>query len=214
MNKLDFKSPATSLASSSASHSNPETTRRLIVLFPASEIDTPDLDHQIWEIARSLKLNVLFLSLSNDYKVEAQLRRKLINMAAMIKDPFVSTDIMIGYGNDWVGQVRKVWQAGDIMACYSGQKVGLMRRPIDQVLKSSLDATVYILSDLQPVTNPISKFISTALYWLGPSTIIAGFLWAEVDIVRLPQDWAHHALIYACILVEVVLLWLWNLLFT
>src|SRR3989304_3858114 len=123
MNKLDV-SPHT-FALSPVSHSDPSTRShrpdvlsggqrpnpapRLIVLFPASETDTPDLEHRIWEIARSLHLNVLLLSLTSDYDEEAQLRRKLITMAAVIKDPYVSTDIMIEHGNDWVKQVRKVW---------------------------------------------------------------------------------------------------------
>jgi len=187
---------------------NPE--RRLIVLFPASETDTPDLAHRIWEIARSLQLNVLLLSLSNDFEEEAQLRRKLITMAAIIKDPNVSTDIMIGYGNDWVRQVRKIWRAGDILACYAGQKVGLMRKSLDQVLRSSLEAPIYILSDYNPARNPNSSFISRASSWLGSLSIIGGFLWAEVKIVQLPQDWAHTALLYFSVVVEIALVWAWN----
>jgi len=222
MNKLAVSPPTLTL--SPASHSDPSTLpsvagqrpgpgRRLIVLFPALETDTPNLAHRIWEIARSLQLNVLLLSLSNDYEEEAQLRRKLITLAAIIKDPYVSTDILIEHGNNWVGQVRKIWQAGDIVACYAGQKVGLMRKPLDQVLRSSLEATIYILSDYQPSTNPNSTFISRASSWIGSLAIIGGFLWAEVKIVQLPQDWAHTALIYACVFVEIALIYLWNSLF-
>ena len=221
MNKLDVSphiftlSPTSQLDSStrSASAQRPEPGRRLIVLFPASETDTPDLEHRIWEIARSLHLNVLLLSLTSDYDEEAQLRRKLITMAAVIKDPYVSTDIMIEHGNDWVKQVRKVWMEGDIVACYAGQKVGIMRKSLDQVLKSNLKATIYILSNYQPAVNQNSKFISQALFWSGSLAIIGGFLWAEVKIVQLPQDWAHDALIYSCVIVEIVLIFLWNSLF-
>ncbi len=212
MNKLDV-SPHT-FALSPASHSDPNPAPRLIVLFPASETDTLDLEHRIWEIARSLKLSVLLLSLTNDFDDEAQLRRKLITMAAVIKDPNVPTDIMIEHGNDWVGQVRKVWRAGDILACYAGQKVGVMRKSLDQVLRSSLEATIYILSDYHPARNPNSTFISRSLLWLGSLAIIGGFFWAEVEIAQLPQDWTHAALIYVCIFVEVTLIYLWNSLFS
>jgi hypothetical protein len=57
-----------------------------------------------------------------------------------------------------------------------------IRKPLNQVLRSSPKATIYILSDYQPVRNPNSKFISQALYWLGSMIIIGGFLWAEVKI--------------------------------
>jgi hypothetical protein len=212
MNKLDVNLPALTL--SPASHPDPEHGRRLIVLFPASETDTPNLSHRIWEIARSLQLNVLLLSLSNDFDEEPQLRRKLITMASIIKDPNVSTEIMIEHGNDWVGQVSKIWQAGDVLACYAGQKVGLMRKPLDQVLTSSLNAPIYFLSDYQPVQNPNSIFISRAIPWAGSLAILGGFLWVEVKIVQLPQDWAHTALLYFSIVVEFALVWVWNSIFS
>jgi hypothetical protein len=211
MNKLDI-SPHT-FTLSPASHADPSPAPRLIVLFPTSETDTPDLEHRIWEIARSLNLNVLLLGLTTDFAEEAQLRRKLITMAAVIKDPNVSTDILIEHGNDWVRQVRKIWQTGDVVACYAGQKVGLMRKPLDQILRSDLEATIYFLSDYKPTANPNSTFISQAASWVGSLAIIGGFLWAEVWIVQLPQDWAHTALIYVCVLVEFALIYLWNSLF-
>jgi len=211
MNKLDLSSPTFTL--SPASQLDPNPGRRLIVLFPASEADTPDLVHRIWEIARSLHLNVLLFSLSNDLSEESQLRRKLITMAAVIKDPNVSTDIMIEHGNDWAGQVKKIWQAGDILACYAGQKVGLMRKPLDQILRSSLEAPIYILSDYQSAGNPTPAFISRASSWVGSLTLIGGFLWAEVKIVQLPRDWAHTALLYFCVVVEIALVWAWNSIF-
>jgi hypothetical protein len=211
MNKLDV-SPHT-FTLSPAPHVDLNSGRRLIVLFPASETNALNLSHRIWEIAQSLKLNVLLLSLSNDFDEEAQLRRNLVTMAAVIKGPNVSTDIMIEHGNDWVRQVKKIWQAGDILACCAGQKVGFMRKPLDQVLKSDLDATIYLLSDYQPVQNPRPAFLSQATFWIGSLAIVGGFLWAEVKIVQMPQDWAHTTLMYISIFVETALIWFWNSLF-
>jgi hypothetical protein len=211
MNKLDVSSPT--FAISPASSSNPGSAPRLIVLFPASEFDTPDLEHRIWEIARSLQLNVLLLSLTNDFDEELQVRRKLITMAAMIKDPFVSTEFMIAPGSDWVRQVKKLWRKGDIVACYANQKVGIMRKALDQILRSSLNISVYILADPQPVKDSKSTFLTQFSFWLGALAIIGGFFWAEARLVQLPQDWAHSALIYVCIFAEFVLLLLWNSLF-
>lgn len=212
MTKLAISPPALTL--SPASFSDPGPARRLIVLLPATDTEPPNLSHRIWELAQTHKLKVLLFSLSNDYEEEAQLRRKLIALAAVIRDPYVSTDLLIGHGRNWVKQVKKIWQAGDVVACYAGQKVGLLQKPLDQLLRSSLDAPIYILSDYQPARNPNSKLISQASGWLGSLVIIGGFLWAEVRIVLLPQDWAHSALIYACVFVEIILIWLWNYLFT
>jgi hypothetical protein len=212
MNELDVSSPALTL--SIVSHADPNSGRRLIVLFPASETNTPDLSNRIWEIAQSLGLNVLILSLSNDFAEESQIRRKLIGMAAIIRDPSISTEIMIAHGNDWLKQVTKIWHEGDILACFSGYKVGFMRKPLDQILGSSLKAPIYILSDYQPTTNPNSTFILQSMPWVGSLAILIGFLWAEVKIVQLPQDWAHTTLIYVCMFLEAALIYFWNSLFT
>jgi len=211
MNKLDVSPHALTLISTVHLDENPGP--RLIVLFPASETDSPDLSHRIWEIARSSHLNVLLFGLSNTYEEETQLRRKLVTLAAMITDPFISTEIVTEHGNDWVGQVRNIWRAGDIVACYAGQKVGILRKPLDQVLKSSLETTIYILSDYQPAGNRKPTFTLQLSFWLGSLGILLGFLWTEMKIVHLPQDWAHNALLYLAIFVEVSLLWVWNSIF-
>jgi len=212
MNKPDVSSPP--FAISPASHSDSEPAPRLIVLFPASEPDTHDLENRIWEIARSLQLNVLLLSVTNDFEEEYQLRRKLITMSAMIKDPFVATDILIEHGNDWVKQVKKIWRKGDIVACYANQKAGLMRKTLDEILRSSLNMPVYILADSQSVKSSKPGVLSQVLFWSGTLAILGGFFWAEAQLVKLPQDWAHSALLYVCVFIELVLILLWNSLFS
>ena len=222
MNKLDVSSPA--FAISPASHPDPSTRSasaqrlepapRLIVLFPTSEPASPDLENRIWEIARSLQLNVLLLSVTNDFDEEPQLRRKLITMAAMIKDPYVSTEIMIEHGSDWVRQVKKLWRKGDIVACYANQKAGVMRKTLDQILRSSLNMPVYILADTQSVKSSKPRLLSQVIFWSGALAIIGGFFWAEALLIKLPQDWAHSALIYVSVFVELALISLWNSLFT
>ena len=212
MNKLDVISQTSAISPSS--HVDPEPAPRLIVLFPASEPDSPDLENRIWKIARSLQLNVLLLSVTNDFDEESHLRRKLITMAAIIKDPYVSTDILIEHGTDWVTQVKKLWQRGDIVACYTNQKVGIMRKALDEILRSSLNMPVYILADTQSVKSSKPGFLSQVLFWSGALAIIGGFFWAEAQFVKLPQDWAHSALIYVCVFAELAIISLWNSLFT
>ena len=214
MNHLDSKLRTPFSSISPASHSDPGPARRLIVLFPAAEMDTPNLSHQIWEIAHTSRLNVLLLGLFNDFDKEAQLRRKMITLAAIIKSPNISTDIMIEQGNDWVKQVKKVCQAGDIVACYAGHKVGLMRKPLDQVLRTVLDTPVYIIAGAQPLENSKPTFSSQVYSWAGLLAIIGGFFWVEVKLVQLPQDWGHTALIYVCIFLEIPLILMWNSLFS
>jgi hypothetical protein len=211
MTKLESRSPT--LTYSPATLSTLEPEHRLIVLFPASEMDSSNLSHRIWEIATSFHLNVVFLSLCNDFAEETQLRRKLVTLASLVKDVNLSTEIMIEQGNDWVGRVKYIWKPGDIVACYAGQRVGLMHRPLEEALRSSLETQIYFLSEYHPVSNPTSTFLSQISSWLGSFAIIGGFFWAEVKVVQLPQDWAHTALLYLYVLVEIILIWAWNSIF-
>ena len=222
MTKLDLIPP--SLIRPSTSHFDPSTLHpvagqrrgpasRLIVLFTTSAGDDPGLPHRIWEFARSSGLNVLLFSLCDDYNEESQLRRKLVTMAAMISDSSICTDIRIEHGTDWVGSVKNIYRPGDVIACYAGQRVGLMRRALHEVLRSHLEAPIYILSADQPIKNSRSKRLLQAVFWLGSLAIIGAFLWLEVKIVQLPQDWAHNLLLYLCVFVEVGLLLLWNSIF-
>jgi len=212
MTKIDSIPPSLTYSTASQFDRGPDS--RLIVLFPASAEDNPHLSHRIWEIARSSGLNVLLLSLCSDYYEESQLRRHLVMMAAIIGDGHICTDIRIEHGNDWVGQVKNIYQPGDVIACYAGQRVGLMRKLLHEALRSQLEAPIYILTADQPIKNSRPKSLLQASFWLGALAIIGGFLWLEVKIVQLPQDLAHNVFLYLCVFVEVGFLLLWNSIFT
>ena len=212
MTKLDPIPP--SLIYTSTSHFDRGPASRLIVLLPTSAGDDPNLSHRIWEIARSFGLNVLLLSICNDYYEESQLRRHLVTMAALIGDGHVCADIRIEHGNDWVGQAKNIYRSGDVIACFAGQRVGLMQKLLHEVLRSQLESPIYILSANQPLKNSRPKLLAQASFWSGALAIIGVFLWLEVKIVQLPQDWTHNLLLYLCVFAEVGLLLLWNSIFT
>ena len=114
-------------------------------------------------------------------------------MAAILKDPNVTTEIIIEQGTDWAKQVKKLyekvmsWRAMPVTDC------GLMRKPLDQILHSSLDIPVYILAGTQSVE--IHTRLSLAVFsWLGSLAIVGGFGWVEVKLVQLPSGLAAHCL--------------------
>ena len=208
MTKLDSIPP--SLMYTAPTHFDRGPANRLIVLFPAEAGDYSSQSHRIWEIARSSGLNVLILSLCSDPYEESQLRRQLVTMAAIIGDGQVCTDIRIEFGNDWVRQVKNIYCPGDVIACYAGHRVGLTQKLLHEMLRSQLDAPIYILSMDQPIKNSKPKLLSQISFWLGALAIISGFLWIEVKIVQLPQDWAQNLLLYLFVFVEIGILLLWN----
>lgn len=212
MTKLDSIPP--SLTYPIPSHFDRGPTSRLIVLFPDQAGDNPNQSRRIWEIASSSGLNVLLLSLCSDPYEESQLRRQLVTMAAMIGDSHICTEIRIEPGNDWVRHVKNIYRSGDVIACYAGQRIGLMQKPLHEVLRTQLDAPIYILSTEQPIKNSKPKFLSQASFWLGSLAILGGFLWLEVQLAQLPQDWAHSLLLYLCVFLEIGILLLWNSIFS
>jgi hypothetical protein len=212
MTKLDSIPP--SLTQSIPSHFDRGATNRLIVLVPAEAGDYPSQSHRIWELARSSGLHVLILSLCNDAYEESQIRRQLIMMSAIIGDANICTDIRIEYGNDWVRWVKSIYKSGDVIACYAGQRVGLMQKLLHEVLQSQLEAPVFILSADRPINNSKPKLLSQISFWSGALAIMGGFLWLEMKMVQLPQDWAHNVLLYLCVVVEIGMLLLWNSIFT
>jgi hypothetical protein len=212
MTKPDSIPP--SLTYHTPSHFDRGLTNRLIVLYPAEAGDYPSQTHRIWEIARSSGLNVLILSICNDVYEESQLRRQLITMSAMISDAHICADIQIDHGNGWIKQVKNIYQPGDLIACYAGQRVGLMQKPLHEVLRLQWDATIYVLSADRPIKNSKPKLLSQVAFWLGALAVVGGFLWLEMKLVQLPQNWALSLLIYLCVFVEVGILLLWNSIFT
>jgi hypothetical protein len=135
-------------------------------------------------------------------------------MAALIKGPGISAEIMVEHGKDWVKQIKKVCEIGDAVACYSDYKVGLKHKPLYEVLRSSLDIPIYILADSRSINLSKPTLPSQFFSWSGSLAIIGGFFWVELKLAQLPQDWGHTTLIYACIFMEIPFILLWNSLFT
>ncbi|MFN8381893.1 MAG: hypothetical protein U0V02_08145 [Anaerolineales bacterium] len=211
MNKLDVSTP--SMTVSTASFSNLQPARRLIVLVPSLELDPTPLVRRVWELAKAKGVHVQFLGLYSDPSQESSLKRELITMAAMIRDENVSAGADAIFGKDWVDVVRSRAQADDTVICLAEHRVGLSHRPLSQILQSELQVSLYILSDLYPHSNSRSKLPSQIAVWIGSAAIIFGFSLLQIKMDPLAKDWAHTALLLISILVELWMIWGWNSLF-
>ena len=232
MNKLDDKSQATSFAISTASQSEPSTPRhsctgrdnaslytspepahRLIVLVP-TDSDYTDATRRVWELAHVQGAHVLFIGLCKDAAQEPGLRRQLVTMSAMVQDPKVSAEAKVEIGTNWVGIVKTHYQAGDMIVCSAEQRAGLLHKPLSQILEANLNTSVYVISGLHRTNNQRSSWLSTFTVWAGSIGLILGFFWLQTRITQLPQDWAHTAMLYLSVFVELGLVWGWNSLFS
>jgi hypothetical protein len=210
MNKLDSQpapltlSPALRL----------ETARWLIVLVPNVEADLAAATRRVWELANAGDGRVRFIGLYENTVQELILRRQLVNMSAMVGNGgriYAETELV--FGRDWVEVVRSRWQAGDMVMCFSEQRIGPLNRPLSQVLQSNLDVPVYILSGLDPQNDLRSSWPAPIAAWAGSIAIIFGFFVLQVRIDHLATGPVHIILLLLCIPVEVWMIWAWNSLF-
>jgi len=182
-------------------------TRRLIVLVSQSDWDDPELPGRIWNLATSRGSAVLLLGLSPEAAQEPRARRQLITMAAAIQDTRIMAGIQLEVGHDWVGRVRSVWQPGDLVVCTAA---GLRQRSLSQLLSSSLQFPVHVLTDLRAAPDSRPGLLRHVVSWGGALSIIGGFLWLQIALSQPPRDAGQTLLLALTVLAEVGLLWIWN----
>ena len=191
---------------------NLKAARRLIVLIsPNSEY--PAAMRRIWALANATGSTVQLLGLCRDRSQEPGLRRELVTMAALMQDASILVEIRIEIGTRWVEAVKCHYRLGDLIVCMAGQRSGLWRQPLRQILESNMDAPVYILSGTQISRQPANGWIQ-AIAWAGFLGIIAGFFVLQVKVVQTPKDWFQTVLLIALLIPELWLIWVWNSLFS
>lgn len=214
MNRLDTKPQNSSASISPVSHSDIVPAHRLIVLVPDADLDYAATTRRVWELANELGAHIQFIGLCKDVVQESSLRRQLVTMTAMVQDGNTSAKVKIEFGNDWVNVVKSNWQVGDMIVCFAEQHAGLLYRPLSQILRSNLEAPIYILSGLYPQSQSRFNVLSPIALWTGFISIIAGSLLFQIRLVSLPPDWTQTILLIFSVMAELWLIWIWNNLFS
>jgi hypothetical protein len=180
----------------------------LIVLLP-EDMDGSAASQRVRELARAGSMQIQLLSLCKDPARVLSVRRRLVTLASLLDDGRNHVEVNVNLGSNWVDVVRAVYQTGDAIACFAEQRIGLLHRPLHQVLQSNLKATVYVLSNPDP---QISKWntISQLGAWLGFLAIIIGFGLLQAKIIQLPAGWFQSALLILSILPEFASILAWN----
>lgn len=189
-----------------------KASRRLVVLVP-TEADYTAAMRRIWELAHTLKSQILFLGLRKDEAQEASLHRQLITLCAMAQEGKIHAEGRIETGSNWVHAVRSNVRDGDMIVCFDEQNAGLRRRSLSQVLESRLRTPVYILSDLSPRAPTLSSWLSRLAAWAGLAAIVAGVFLIQIQIVNVTAGWLQTILLICSVLAELWLIWIWNRLF-
>ena len=210
MNKLGSPLPASAFAIDNSSLSN-HPVHHLIVLIPDDLVDA-STTRRVWKLATSAGAHVQLLSLCKDAAQEPGLRRSLVTIVSLLQDGKVSAGLKVEFGTNWVEAVKRNSHPGDMIVCFAEQRVGLLHRPLSQILQSNLNATVYILSGLSPQTRP--NWFSQITVWIGALAIIVMAFLLQIRITSWSQDWTQTSLLILSAVGEVWLIWAWNNLFS
>ncbi len=213
MNILDVKSKSQGLTEAPASLLNRRIdSPRLVVLLPEKDINYMAVVRRIWELANIHGAQIQFIGLCREADHEADIRRKLVMISAMAQDTVLHVETKVEFGNDWVKAVKSNWRDGDMLVCFKEHNAGRLRGPLSRIIETNLHAPVYLLSGMLKDEYVQPGWKSQLGSWLGSIGILVGFFFLDVWIK--PQlDWVHQSLFFVSILVEVGVLWLWNIIF-
>jgi hypothetical protein len=221
MNRINTNPQTASFAMNTASQSDASTPLRtspvpfgrLIVLIPLDS-DYSGVTRRVWELAITTGKHVQLLGLCKDMAQEPSLRRQLITMAALIGDSKVFTEAKVEIGANWVEAVKRNYQTGDMIVCFTEQRAGHFQKPLNQILEASLDAPIYILSGLYAQRPSRFNVLSFIPLWAGLISIIAVAFLLQAQIISLPLAWTQTTLLILSVIAEFWLIWFWNNLFS
>ena len=177
------------------------------------------LASRILELARSRGLGVMLLGIVPDLstKGDAELRRKLVRVAAFIKDAMqglLPVEIRMDGGQRWLDAVRYIVQPGDLLACCSDWSVGKLQRPLNDVLGAGLQTSVYVFADLGKTNIERKDLFSRVAGWVASLASVAAFCIVSAQIVLATQGLVQSILLLGALAVEIAVIYFVNSLFT
>jgi len=184
--------------------------QRLVVLVPNLDVDETAMARKIWDLAFPARLSVLLLGLCPNLNEESSIRRRLITIAALIREPRVPVEMQLDYGRNWTKSLKNILDFGDIIICPANQQTGILQQPLDLAL-ANLGFPIIALSGFHPVTRrPLLHFLPESVFWVVSLAILAVFFWFQIRISRISEEWAKDTLLSLSILIELGLVWVWN----
>jgi hypothetical protein len=187
--------------------------RRLVLLVPNADLDEIRLARRIRAMMSPYKAGILLLS-PVIQEGEAPLeRRRLTNLAALLRDPFYTVTCKTISGKHWVREIKENLLPGDLLVCLKGQKPpswSLKNQSVGQTLAGNLPCPVYLLRNIatREVFNPTLSH--RILGWVVPIVMILLFIGFDIRIAKDAAGWVSAMLLCIAMLVEIGMIWSWN----
>lgn len=205
MNKIDSISTSVTLSTLSL-----EPANWLIVLVPGIEADLTTATQRIWELANAGNRRIRFIGLYENSVQELILRRQLAGMSAMVSNSGIYAETETISGNDWTEVVRTRAHGGDLIVCFSEQRVGPLKRSLSSILQASLDIPIYILSSTYLQKDVRFNWLAPIVAWGGFIAILVGFFLVQIRIHHLMAGWGRSTIVLMSVCLELWMVWVWN----
>jgi hypothetical protein len=194
---------------------------RLVVVILDTEEEAL-LAGRVLALAQPRLLPVVLVGIAPNTVDAARVRRKLATISAFLKraaaagegrgarQSSIQVEIRIEQGSDWIRGIKGLLGQNDILACYNEASVGLLQRPLADILSTSFSVPVYTFSGLYSAQPRRGSRLSQAFSWAGSAAAIVGFLALQARIAISAQGWVQTTLLLVTLLAEVGLIWFIN----
>lgn len=186
---------------------------RLVILVPNADLDEIRLARRIRSMMVLHKADILLLSLVTREGKESLERRRLTNLAAVLRDPLYTVTSKTISSNHWGREIKENLLPGDLLVCLGEQYApswGFRSQPLGEALVGRLPYPVYVLhyTDIKEV--PRQSLSHRLVGWSVSIVVILLFLGFDARIVQGAGGWISTLLLGMSLLVEVGILWSWN----
>jgi len=199
-------------------HGAQTDAKHLVVVLPGVEQEAL-LAGRILELARTRGLGILLVGVVQEPENDAELRRALVRIAAFIGDArrggeaAPSVEIRVQRGMGWMEGVRCLLQPGDLLACCADWSVGMLHRPLHDLLAAGLSMPVYIFAETRALPLQRRQVLSQVGAWTGSLASIGAFCAVAARITVTTQGWLQSLLLLGARGVEAGLICFVNSLF-
>jgi len=186
------------------------TVQRLVVLIPDQDVDETEIAREIWELASPAKFSVLLLGVCSNSNDEPTVRRRLVTIAGLIREPRISVDIQLDFGNNWIKNLQAILISGDVVICHAEQYTGMGHKPLALALTEA-GIQVMVMTGFYPeIHKSATALFRESLFWVVSVIILAVFFWLQIRMLRVSDELAKNILLGISVPAEIGLLWLWN----
>ncbi len=192
--------------------------KRLVVILPGVEQEAL-LAGRIAELARARGLDVLLVGIVLEPENDAELRRKLVRIAAFIgnarrsDEAMPQVSIQIQHGMGWMEGVRGLMQPGDMLACLAEWSIGMLHRPLNDLLASALNTPVYVFAETRPQPLERRQVLGQVGAWVASLASIGGFCAVAARVVVTTQGTLQSVLLLGALGIEIGVIYFVNSLF-